>query len=113
MENIQITLNVALGFFIRLAIPASLMALIIYLLSKLDEHWKAESRLTTESSGPRPCNPGCWKYKNCSEEDKAKCKAFAHSETPCWQVKRAPTGLLQEQCLVCNMFTNAMPLTLS
>jgi hypothetical protein len=48
----------------------------------------------------------------CSEEKRATCKAFAHQDTPCWQVYRSSDGQLQNRCQGCKIFKDTpLPVT--
>jgi hypothetical protein len=52
-------------------------------------------------------NTGCWDVKHCTPEQKAKCPAYAHKETPCWQFYRQKNGALREGCIGCDVFKQA------
>ncbi len=90
------------GLLIRLAIPIALTALLIFLLRKLDARWQAEAQL------PQPAMQDieCWKIKNCTPEQRNACVAY-QTTLPCWQAKRLPNGYLREECLSCEIFTEA------
>jgi len=102
METMIALLALIAGLLIRLAIPIALTALLIFLLRKLDAHWQAEAEL------PQPVVQSieCWKVKNCSTEQRKVCIAY-QSTLPCWQAKRLPNGYLREECLSCEIFTEA------
>jgi hypothetical protein len=102
MENIFALLAVIIGLLIRLAIPIALTALLIFFLRKLDAHWQAEAELPQ----PDVQTIECWKIKNCSPEQIKTCVAY-QATSPCWQVKRLPNGYLREECLSCEIFTQA------
>ena len=102
MENLISLLVLIAGLLIRLAIPIVLTAVLIFFLRKLDTHWQAEAELpqtvvqTTE----------CWKIKGCTAEQRRICVAY-QAAIPCWQAKRLPNGYLREECLSCEVFTEA------
>ena len=102
METFISILAVMAGFLARLAIPIALTALLIFFLRKLDAHWQKEAEL--------PMLPAqkveCWKIKGCRPEQIAHCTG-AISPLPCWQAFRLPNGYLREECLSCEVFTQA------
>jgi hypothetical protein len=108
MDTITSTITVILGLLFRLALPIGVTAFIVWALKKLDAHWQAESKQDMSPPSIKVENPGCWTIFNCSEEKRAGCKAFAHPETPCWQVYRVSHGQLQESCLGCQVFKEAL-----
>lgn len=112
MENIQSTIVVLLGFLLRLAIPIAITILLVVLLRHFDKRWQVSAE-TKAFAGLKPRNPGCWDVKHCSAEQRATCHAYAHPDTPCWQIKRNSQGLLQQECLVCKIFNDAVPATVS
>jgi hypothetical protein len=99
--------TLVLGLLIRLAIPIALTALLVWSLRRLDERWQAEAGLTPAARAPIG-NPGCWKINDCPPESRAKCKAYAHPELPCWQIHRERDGRLLERCLICKVFREAV-----
>lgn len=104
----DITLTFVLGLLLRIAIPAVLTVLLVRWLRRLDANWQAEAEQEIAASGVvRIGNRGCWKIMGCSEEKRAGCKAYAHADLPCWQVYRNGSGELREQCLGCQVFTEA------
>lgn len=102
METITSILILIVGLLIRLAIPIALTAILIFFLRKLDAHWQAEAEL------PQLEVPTveCWKIKNCPPEQLDNCVAY-QATLPCWQVKRLSNGYLREECLSCEVFTEA------
>ncbi len=97
------------GLGIRLFLPLALTGIGIWILKRLDQHWQAEAKGDLSVANISPGNPGCWNVMNCSQEARAACKAFAQPETPCWQCKRNSKGQLEENCLDCQVFKNALP----
>jgi hypothetical protein len=102
METITSLLVLIAGLLVRLAIPIALTAVLIFFLRKLDTRWQAEAEIIQ----PVAQNVECWKIKGCSPEQQANCVA-AKSELPCWQARRLPNGYLHEECLSCEIFTEA------
>lgn len=111
MDPLYAFLAVIIGLLIRFGIPIALTAVVIYVLKRLDERWQAEARRELLAV-PMARNTGCWEFKNCSPEQREKCSAYAHRETPCWQHFRDQRGYLREQCLGCDVFRRA-PVPLS
>lgn len=90
------------GLLMRLAIPIALTSVLIFFLHKLDVRWQAEAQL------PKPVlqDIECWKIKNCSPEQRKYCVAY-QATLPCWQARRLSNGYLREECLACEVFTEA------
>lgn len=105
MDTLETLGVLALGILIRFAIPIGVTALLVWFFRRIDQRWKAEARLTMERALPK--NPGCWKINNCSAVDRAKCLAYANPDKPCWYIFRGKEGLLQEKCLICDIFRKA------
>lgn len=102
MDTLISLFYVVLGFLLRLAIPIVGTVLLVLVLRKLDARWQAEAE-----SRPIPVDkPECWKIKGCTAEQIDNCPA-ATSPLPCWQVYRLPNGYLNEECLSCEIFTQA------
>jgi hypothetical protein len=102
MENLTTFFYLLTGLLLRLAIPIAGTILVIFLLRKLDQRWKAEAELKPASVDKQEC----WKAKGCPPEEVRNCEA-AQSPLPCWQVKRMPNGYLNEDCLTCPVFVEA------
>lgn len=102
METITSLLFVVAGLLLRLAVPILGTVLLVYILRKLDERWQAEAKLYPKMVE----KPECWKVKGCSSQQTGNCKA-CESNLPCWQVYRLPNGYLKEECLSCQVFTEA------
>jgi hypothetical protein len=111
MPILETFLALVTGIGLRLVIPIAVTILVIWLLKRLDQRWQAEADAKPGLAHAKPGNPGCWNVKNCSEEARSHCKAYANPQIPCWQVKRSQNGTLQEQCLGCQVFENAVPVT--
>jgi hypothetical protein len=110
MESVNTFLALLAGLLLRLAIPIGLTVIFVYLLTRLDKRWQSEAAPMLEADQPR--NAGCWDVKHCSAEDRARCSAYAHPETPCWQYYRQESGLLPERCIGCDVFKKApVPVT--
>ena len=102
METLTSLLALIVGLLLRLAVPIAITALLIFFLRKLDAHWQAEAQLAE----PAGQDIHCWEIKGCTPEQRENCVA-AKSNIPCWQVKRLPNGYLREECLSCEVFTEA------
>jgi hypothetical protein len=102
METLTSLSAIFVGLLLRLAVPIAGTAILIYFLRKLDARWQAEAQLL---SAPVQ-KVECWKIKGCSPEQKENCVAVS-SPLPCWQVYRKPNGYLQEECMSCEVFTDA------
>lgn len=111
MDAIHALVTIAVGLTIRLGIPIALTALLILILRRLDERWQAQARQEPLAL-PLARNTGCWDVKKCSAEQRARCSAYAHPDTPCWQHFRARDGTLRKSCLGCDVFLKApIPVT--
>lgn len=109
MDGLNTIISLVGGLVLRLGLPVVLTILGIWLLRKLDEHWKQQAE-QVEGVGQRVLarNPGCWDMHHCSEEQRAHCLAYAHPEKPCWQIFRSTDGRLREGCLGCDVFQQAL-----
>jgi hypothetical protein len=106
MDTVNVVLIFLTGVVLRLAIPIAITLAFIWALRRLDERWQAEAKPDTELVQVK--NPGCWKINKCTPEMRARCNAYAHPETPCWQYFREQNhGHLQERCLGCKVFKEA------
>jgi hypothetical protein len=106
MEWLTTSLAIVLGVLLRIAIPIAVTIILVFIFKRLDERWKNAA----DSDGAatvRTINVGCWDIKRCSAEMRAQCKAYAHQDTPCWQVFREDDGMLPERCLGCDIFKHA------
>jgi hypothetical protein len=109
MDGIATVGGVFLGFLIRIGIPISLTILLSWLLRKLDAQWRDEAigyKSEAISKAEQDIyftiwsrNP-CWEVKNCSPEDRARCKAYLQAEKPCWEVFRV-NGSYSKSCAQC------------
>ena len=102
MDTLMSFLYIVAGFILRLAIPIAGTLLLIFVLRKLDARWQAEAELRPVSA----IKPECWKIKECTPDQIENCAAVT-SSLPCWQVYRLPNGYLNEDCLSCQVFTQA------
>ena len=103
MEYVDVFLSFISGVVIRLGLPIVATALVIILLRKLDNRWKAEA----VDSINRPISTDqkpCWDVNQCSPEAMENCLATQNPNTPCWQLFRNDQGLLNEECLGCDVF---------
>ena len=98
------TLAIILGLLVRIGIPVGITLLAFYVLHRLDTRWQKEADLLPViAAGQKPC----WEARNCSEEKRKNCAAYANQGTPCWQVFRSGNGALRESCLGCDVFRQA------
>jgi hypothetical protein len=107
MDTLTSLFAVIAGLFLRMALPILGTGILIYFLRKLDSHWQTEAQFPHLQAQKAEC----WKIKNCSPEQQKECGA-ASSALPCWQVYRLPNGYLREECISCEVFTNAPAPTL-
>jgi hypothetical protein len=106
MENMNSIFALLLGLLLRIGIPAGVTVLLVMWLRRLDAHWQKQAQAQPRTI-PLAVNSGCWDVHNCPPEKRAHCKAYAHPETPCWQVFRSTDGTLREACLGCEVFRSA------
>lgn len=97
------------GILIRIGIPVLITIIAGWLLYRLDTRWQEETRREAAAQGKSlmVANSGCWDVHHCSEENKAKCPAYAHPEIPCWQNFRSQNGELKESCIGCEVLKHA------
>jgi hypothetical protein len=108
MNAFMEVLTFILGMALRIGIPVGVTAFLVWLFHRLDAHWQNQAEQEgIPAGGNLAANPGCWKIQNCSPDSRKICRAFAHPESPCWQVYRTADGNLQEKCLKCRVFKEA------
>lgn len=109
MDGMLAIFSLIAGLVLRIGLPVALTILAIWLLRKLDEHWKQQAG-QVEGGGQRVLarNPGCWDMHHCSAEMRAQCLAYANPDKPCWQIYRSTDGRLRESCLGCDVFQQAL-----
>ncbi len=95
--------NMLLGLLIRIGIPLVITLVLIWVVRRLDQNWRNDGAVVTV----RAKNTGCWKNKSCSEEDRAKCTAYANQDIACWQHFRHADGTLRSDCIGCDVFRQA------
>lgn len=101
---------VLVGLLIRFGIPIGLTVLLVWALSKLDAHWRAEAearKVRTSALGADVRQVRCWETRDCAPEQRQDCPAYHEPELPCWQVFRVRDGRLQEACFGCGVFREA------
>ena len=103
MDTLTSMLVFLAGVLIRLVVPLSLTALVVFFLRKLDARWQAEAELEKKmlANDEAPC----WREQGLSMDRIAQMSAA--SGKPCWQIKRLPNGYLREECLDCDVFLSA------
>ena len=99
----NITLAFVIGVFLRLMVPLTVTALVVFLLHRLDVRWQAEAE--KEHAALVKNNMPCWKEEGLSI-DEIMVRA-AKDEQPCWQTHRLANGYLREACLDCEVFLAA------
>lgn len=103
METLGAFLYIIVGLLLRLAIPILGTVLLVYFLRKLDARWQAEAQLHQQLSME---TSECWKIQGLSPQQ-AKHFEANQSELPCWQANRLPNGYMRDECLSCQVFTEA------
>ena len=98
-----------LGLLLRIGIPVTVTALVLFLLKRLDERWQKEALALPVVNTRQPC----WEKKGCAEAKRKSCLAYNQFNIPCWQVFRTNNGRLQEGCLECDVFRLAPVPTLN
>ncbi len=93
------------GILVRFGLPIGITALLVWWFRQLDQRWQSEAEL--QRARVEVKNPGCWEINRCAEESRARCRAYANPDKPCWQVFRGTDGHLQERCLGCDVFRKA------
>ena len=102
METLISFLYLLAGLILRLAIPIAATIILVFFLRKLDKRWQIEAELNPQVVE----KPECWSINGCTPEQTGNCAAYT-SKLPCWQVYRLPNGYLHEECLSCQVFTEA------
>lgn len=103
MDEFLVTVYMALGVILRIAIPLAITFLLTFFLRRLDNQWREEA--LQEQPGAAVLrelwldNP-CWEKMDCIQEQQENCPAFSQTETPCWEVFRE-NGMLNPKCQVC------------
>lgn len=46
----------------------------------------------------------CWQVKNCSTEDRIKCRAYLNHSEPCWALKEPDSVCGSEECRECKVY---------
>ena len=104
------------GFLVRFGIPIGLTLLIAYTLRRLDERWKSEldlDRVRAHSLGADVRQVRCWEQVDCPASVREGCAAYAQPAVSCWQVFRSENNLLKEECLTCDVFRSAPPISIT
>ena len=104
---------------LRIGVPLIIVMGLSWLAYRwLGEERKAGQRLeqvTVEEQrvrvgGPAPvahvlyAGPHCWDIKECPQEGKEQCPAFARPELPCWLAIQMKTGHLKDECFDCQFY---------
>lgn len=107
METLGSVLYIVVGLLLRLAIPILGTVLLVYFLRKLDQRWQAEAALHQQGME----KPDCWKITGFPPQQ-TETSAVYKSDLPCWQANRLPNGYMKDECLSCQIFTEAPAPTL-
>jgi hypothetical protein len=102
METIMSFLYIIVGLLLRLAIPILGTILLVYFLRRLDARWQVEAQLHQQVMETSEC----WKIKGLSPQQ-TEYSGANPSEMPCWQLNRLPNGYMRDECLSCQVFTEA------
>ena len=102
METLISFLYIIAGLLLRLAIPILGTVVLVFFLRKLDKRWQAEAELQPNMMEKLEC----WKMQGHTSQQFENREAYK-PELPCWQVYRLPNGYLHEECLSCQVFTEA------
>ncbi len=97
---------------LRFGIPILLTFLLAWGLKRLDAHWRAEAEAKANQPAVRAIAASqirCWEIRGCPPQHRQTCPAYAHSESPCWEVHRS-NGHLLERCRDCRVFGRALAL---
>lgn len=102
MDTVVSFLYIIAGLLLRLAIPILGTMLLVVFLRKLDAGWQAEAELHKQAIEKSEC----WKISGLSSQPTENAQAN-ETPLPCWQVNRLPNGYLRDECLSCQVFTEA------
>jgi len=110
--RLEVLLVFLASFVIRIGLPLLITVLLVRWLGELDRRWKEEAGQFIAEETNREINENiaqelCWEVRKCAPERRERCPAYAHQETPCWQVFRTRDGQLKEICLDCEVFRHA------
>jgi hypothetical protein len=104
MDGLGTFLALAVGLFLRLALPLAVTLFFISFLRRLDSRWQLEAEQM--AAGNPAAELKCWEMKNCTPEQREACLAVDAGQ-PCWQERRLKNGYLREECLSCEVFEQA------
>jgi hypothetical protein len=102
MDTVVSFLYIIVGLLLRLAIPILGTLLLVFFLRKLDAGWQAEAERHNQAMEKSEC----WKINGLATQQTENTKAD-ESSLPCWQANRLPNGYLRDECLSCQVFTEA------
>ena len=102
METINYLVALLAGIVLRLGIPVLGTLLLIHLLRRLDERWQAQAQILSVQIP----QPECSKIQRSLTGEQGD-DVVRFPDLPCWQVRRLPNGYLHEECLSCEVFTDA------
>ena len=110
MEWFEPVVTLITGLLFRFGIPIAVTVLITWILRNLDARWITEAekvRVRPHSLGADVRQVRCWETRDCPQEKRDSCSAFAQPEDPCWQIFRDAQGRLLKTCLDCEVFREA------
>ncbi len=100
-------------FILRLAVPITITAMIVYGLRRLDARWQAEAEAEAHHAlqialPPPPtvrvATKPCWECNGCPEELRRNCPAYQLAALPCWLARLRVEGRLPAKCYGCKQF---------
>lgn len=103
MNTLATVFAILTGVLLRLIVPLTLTALVVYVLHRLDARWQAEAE--QEKKRLVKNEMPCLKEQGLSVERMK--PRLALGEQPCWQTHRLSNGHLREDCLDCEIFRDA------
>lgn len=112
MDPLATVIDMVLGLALRLGLPLIVTAGAIWLLRRVDAGWQREAE-QARTQAPPAAGPPCWEQRHCPPERVVVCAAYLDQSRPCWQTLRDPQGNLQQRCLACQLFQQAVAPTAS
>ena len=109
MDELTITAAVLIGILLRFGIPLALTFGLAWVLRRLDERWRLEAEQEAAQAKYKAQQAAllemwlqqpCWEINNCSQKQRALCKAFQQKDIPCWEIFRS-NGSLSTRCKNC------------
>jgi len=117
MNIVTETLALTVLVVLRLGVPITVTAVIVWGLRRLDARWQAEaeaqrtSRAVTAglvsssvTASPLAAARSCWEHHNCPPEKRQHCAGCALTDLPCWMARLRADGKLPARCYGCALF---------